>query len=453
MLTRIEGGSFDTLRGDAEARGMLGPVSYYVSGSHEQTANDPFPGGRQDFERAAAAASFDIAVNRDWEVGVTLRSSDGRLDTFDPVRIEPGGLGPNPFGGPFAFDVDWDFGTIFVDGVVTPDWHANLVIGFYREDFDSAFQSDETQRWSLEWENHYEWNHRHTTVAGVSAEETDFNRLAGTAVNRTETLAAVYVHHLWRPAEHLNLSAGVRGEEYDSFGSVETHRLAAVYEFEDSRTRLRAAYGTGFRSPNLVELFGTTSGGDFVGNPALRPEDSRGWEIGVAQPFGHSHEIEVTAFANAIDDAIITPFLPAAPFIGMPFNAPGTQRTRGVEWEARGATMDGLLEYRLSHTFLDRRLQGVPRHVAQGNVQAHPTHDSMVGAGVSYVGRRDYGGQDLDGYFVSRLYGEYHINENLTVHARVENLLDEDYEHARFNFDAPRPGAGFGAFGGVTMRW
>ena len=142
-----------------------------------------------------------------------------------------------------------------------------------------------------------------------------------------------------------------------------------------------------------------------------------------------------------------------APFIGAPFNAPGTQRTRGFEWIWRGAAMDGMAEYQVMHTFLDRSIRGQPKHVARGNVQIHPTDESLIGIGASYVGSRDFGGAELDGYFLARLYGEYRVTENIAFHARIENLLDEDYEFFRFSGDAPRPGAGLGAFGGVTVQW
>ena len=65
----------------------------------------------------------------------------------------------------------------------------------------------------------------------------------------------------------LQLSAGVRYDHFDSFGSELSPRLAAAWIHGDSK--IRAAYGEGFRAPAIGELYAP-----FFGNAAQSPARS-----------------------------------------------------------------------------------------------------------------------------------------------------------------------------------
>jgi len=56
--------------------------------------------------------------------------------------------------------------------------------------------------------------------------------------------------------------------------------------------------------------------------------------------------------------------------------------------------------------------------------------------------------KSLDEIMLLRAYCSYRVSEHVSVHGRIENLLDRDYEEVA-NF----PGRGFGVFGGVQVRW
>ena len=53
---------------------------------------------------------------------------------------------------------------------------------------------------------------------------------------------------------------------------------------------------------------------------------------------------------------------------------------------------------------------------------------------------------------VARLYGEYQVNEYLKLHARVENLFDEDYLISDI-FGTQLEGAGRAVSVGATIEW
>jgi hypothetical protein len=81
------------------------------------------------------------------------------------------------------------------------------------------------------------------------------------------------------------LTPGFRVDDSSIFGTEITPHVAAAWIVPVSRTKLRAAYGEGVKAPSFAQIVGDGGLGVIVGNPALRPERARSWEIGVDQPF------------------------------------------------------------------------------------------------------------------------------------------------------------------------
>jgi outer membrane receptor protein involved in Fe transport len=107
--------------------------------------------------------------------------------------------------------------------------------------------------------------------------------------------------------------------------------------------------------------------------------------------------------------------------------------------------------YRITWTWLGASLQDQPDNTATASIDWRPMEKVLLGIGASYVDERSYGGDPLDAYLLLRLYGSYEIRENITLHARVENLADDAYELSRFG--TPIQGAGLGFFAGVTVEF
>ena len=87
----------------------------------------------------------------------------------------------------------------------------------------------------------------------------------------------------------LELSAGLRYDRYDTFGSQTSPRIAAA--LVRGGTKWRAAYGEGFRAPSVGELYYP-----FSGNVNLQAERSRSFEAGYDAPMGATGLFSLTAF-------------------------------------------------------------------------------------------------------------------------------------------------------------
>ncbi|MCS6891363.1 MAG: TonB-dependent receptor [Rhodovarius sp.] len=100
-----------------------------------------------------------------------------------------------------------------------------------------------------------------------------------TTVSAAQESASGHLALQYRLLRTLDVSAGMRLDHVQGYGTTPTYRLGAVQMLPEWNLRLRAAVGSGFAAPSLEQRFGSSA--FFVGNPALRPERTTSWELGV----------------------------------------------------------------------------------------------------------------------------------------------------------------------------
>jgi len=240
----------------------------------------------------------------------------------------------------------------------------------------------------------------------------------------------------WR---RLRLEGGVRRDDHSSFGAATSLRGGAVVELS-GRTRARASYGESFRAPSLGDLYFP-----FFGNPELRPERARSFELGLEGERGPV-SARLAAFRTDFEDLIqfdLVTFVPS--------NI-GRARAEGIEatLEARSGAWRG----RLDATWLEAvdRVTGapLPRRPEWSAALVADRAGERFGAGVTlrHVGEReDVGRVPLGAFTVVDLRLSWTPGAVLAPFARIENLFDERYEEAA---GFPAPGRGFAA--GVALR-
>ncbi|MCA1714476.1 MAG: TonB-dependent vitamin B12 receptor, partial [Gammaproteobacteria bacterium] len=94
-----------------------------------------------------------------------------------------------------------------------------------------------------------------------------------------------------------SLQASLRRDDNDQFGGHTTGGGAWGVEFAD-RWRATLGYGTAFKAPTFNELYFP-----FFGNPTLRPEQSRTWELGLRYR-GDALNWRLDGFHTEVDDLI-----------------------------------------------------------------------------------------------------------------------------------------------------
>ena len=88
---------------------------------------------------------------------------------------------------------------------------------------------------------------------------------------RDSTIWALFVQDEFRILRNLVLHAGVRYDNYETFGSTINPRLALIYS-PWSKTTIKLVYGEAFRTPNVYELY-YQDGSVFKSNPDLEPRE------------------------------------------------------------------------------------------------------------------------------------------------------------------------------------
>lgn len=151
---------------------------------------------------------------------------------------------------------------------------------------------------------------------------------------------SLYLYDEYRVDNKLLLTPAIRYDYHKSFGSHTSPNLGATYFISD-KSRFKANYGTSYRAPSVDELYGAfTHGGIWggmaiVGNPDLKPEKSKGWEISYEQEFGDTTSAKLTYFDNKKEDAISYKSEMAPPSqMGKFYNIDSTS-SKGVEFEIK----------------------------------------------------------------------------------------------------------------------
>lgn len=426
---RTEVGSFDTQNGFVSHSGSENNFSWYLGGGYENTDNDA---PNESYDLIRTSMRLEWAQTKDLTLGMTYRGQDSRFQ-YD-------------FFGNNLDYVDSHLFTTYANARLAPGWISNVVMGFYSESYDNdtAFGNygSDLERVRFSNDHRYEINDGLNLLFGGYVEHSDYSNTINTVAD--EYRYGGHVGMLWEPSDRFRSDAVIRWEDYVNYQDQVTWRLGGSWQVFEN-TRIRSGLGEAFRTPTLLDLYGTSFG---LGNPNLKAEESLGWDFGVEQEWMNDHRVQLTYFENSIENQIQTTF--AFPISPPPVNLPGKTRTSGVEFAADGPITEKV-KYYFSWTWLGDSLQDQPENTATASLQYQATEKLLLGVGSSYVDTRSYGGAPLDDYLLLRIHASYQLNEHLNIHARVENIADEEYELA--NFAQSVKGAGLGFYTGITATF
>ncbi len=259
--------------------------------------------------------------------------------------------------------------------------------------------------------------------------------------------------------DQVFLSGALRFDNNDLFQNATTYHLAAAWQIPNSGVKLRASYGTGFAKPGFYELFGfdPTS---FVGNPNLKPETSRGWDVGtdISLIEGRAY-FSFSYFSSNLRNEIFTNF---AVFPFTAGNRAGISTRRGAEFSLRYVPMPGLT-LAAAYTYTNSKdatgTQELRRPITIASLTAtYRFLEDKAQVGMS----ADHNGKMTDSAFVPSIpsgvatlksftlvtgTASYRVTEMVEVFGRVENLLDQRYQEV-FGFNT----LGRTGYGGVRVR-
>jgi len=472
-----QGGSYKTLANAVELGGSSGRLNYAFGLSQFlsagiSAASTSYTGNteKDGYRNLGLSGRLGIALGRDLEADLIVRSVAARtnLDNYGG----PGGDDPNSV---------QDYRSVFLRGQVRGlflrnRWEQKLGVSFItsRRDhnnpvdaehpFDSEQGTFKSGLLKLDWQNNVFLHPSNTLTFGADLAreqgessytsfsvwgpyESDFPR-------RTADTAGLYVQDQWKIAERFFATAGARLDHHSRAGTAFTYRLAPACFLEVTQTKFKATLGTGFKSPSLYQLYAPGTFWGPIGNERLKPEESRGWDVGIEQYFLKGTIVAaVTYFRNDFRNLVDFDF--SLGYINI-----GRARTRGLEISGEVRSSENL-RLRTSYTRLDARdmdsgaeLLRRPRDKFTAQADWTFLKKWTVDLSAVYTGRRadkDFSGlaeRDviLPGYWLLDATLSCAVFSKTQLFLRLDNILDARYETV-FGYGTP----GFSVYGGFKI--
>lgn len=289
-----------------------------------------------------------------------------------------------------------------------------------------------------------------------SATPSEFSRWSG----------ALFLEDTWSLFDNFNLTAGLRWDKDQEYGSHFSPRLYGVYHLNDNLT-FKGGLTTGYKQPDLREAadgFWQVSGRGrniILGNPNLKPESSKTYEFGTVWQgdlFNTSLTVYQTQFKDKIENYTSctsegrpnvttgnsATWLCPAPSGAINYYAVverinvGEAKINGVE-----LTFDTQLNdwstVRANYTFSDseqktgkdkgRPLNSIPKHSANITFDTEPTEQLNLWARYNYRGEMISTNADNEHSKAYNLYDvgvNYKFTPKITAKMAINNVFDKE---------------------------
>ena len=279
--------------------------------------------------------------------------------------------------------------------------------------------ASEGDRWTYRYQGTLQINPDNRIAFGVEREDSESN-------GEESSIDGIFALYEVHPVETLTLSAGLRRDDHDVFGGETTARLAAAYNPNDQWT-LSGSWGEGFKAPTLFQTTFFCCGA-LNPNPDLRPETSDAWDLGFVYRTADARgELGLTWFDQDTVDLITFAFE-----IGG-FENIARAKSTGVELHAAWQFTDWLVAA-LNFTNIDARdadgeaLVRVPENSGDLSFAVNPDGRLSALLSLRYNDKEQDPNGVVDSWLRVDLAGEFQLSQSVELYARIENLLDEDYQ-------------------------
>lgn len=226
------------------------------------------------------------------------------------------------------------------------------------------FNHDEHNMWAIEGRDSLRVNDHHRVTFGAEYVK---DKVAGTGLGKngdgvhnitengktkssSEKTLSSYAAYLQDEIEYGKwfIVPAIRYDHHSAYGSHTSPKIGVTYNATD-HFRIKANYGDGFKAPSVSQLYydldmemGRGNWVHLTGNPNLKPEKSKSWDLGVEAEFGKGYG-SLTYFDNDVDNLIAS--IPK----GKDSNGHNLHRYENVN-KARIKGLENTLGYRFNDT-------------------------------------------------------------------------------------------------------
>jgi len=445
----VEGGNYATAREQVNVQGSVGGFNWNVTGSQFNTG-----GNLPHDDSSQTAFSGRIGYDFPWRGELSLTGRYSYLDLELPIfSTAPTVFDPNA-----TNQLETGLYKLAYTQKITDWWNVSASFGqwFNNSHFrdtpppgdtttisqinTSRLQADLLSTFTIP-----KWNT--LTLGWEYRSESGTGSTTGTfpsGFSETLDTLALFGQDEITLFDRVFLGGGVRWEDNNVFGTSMTGRASAALAIPETGSKIRFAWGQGFRAPTINDLF-------FPGfaNPNLKPEQSTSWEVGADQRLWKDRiRFGATYFHQDFTNLIQFVFDPTT-FLFIPENF-GRARVQGVEAYASFDPLDWLGFY-ANYTYLhakdletDQDLPRVPSNAGNVGVTVTPWTRLRLFMQVNVVSSQlesEFAGRnpgyyriDAGGTFL--LVGQYGKLNRLEFTARIQNLTNQNYSEV-LGFPSP----------------
>ncbi|MBU1621655.1 MAG: TonB-dependent receptor [Gammaproteobacteria bacterium] len=317
---------------------------------------------------------------------------------------------------------------------------------------------------------------QHKTIVGTQVirgelEDGVFGMESGTPGGVQEhNMWSVFAEDTWDATQDFSITAGLRRDDHQVFGSEMSPRLYGVYTLSPEWT-IKGGVSTGYKTPKTTQLydgvvgFGGQGTSPMFGNSALKPETSTSTEIAAYWEHPDNHNFNITIFSNKFEDKIASQ--PCGPATGLTCSETGEYADLGYATSSKTVNIDKVtiqgaelagrwqiidnVAFRANYTYTDseqksgankgRPLGSSAKHMANLTLDWAATDDLKVFL-TSEIRTKRYRTWDLikdealyyKAYEVFHLGASFAASDSVTFTARINNLFDQDFTTYDLNF-------------------
>ncbi len=327
----------------------------------------------------------------------------------------------------FLNPVDQDFENavtaIELDTRVSESGNSKLILSFMQDEIEQNQATDfvNSERLSLDWQYSHAFG-KHTLTGGMFAVEEDASALSfGSGFREDTSIRALFVQDQAVLGRHKGFVA-LRLTDHENFGNHTTWNAEYAFEISDALT-LNLGLGHAFRAPDASDRFG------FGGSPDLKPELADERQLALRYAPGSGHSLEFEYYATDIEDLIefdlqsfVLKNLNEAEIRGLQLG----YEYRGENFMLRADIVRQQADDAATGARLLRRAERTASFSYTQSIGLHRLGLSVLASG----DRVDFGGVKLPGYVVANLTAQLQLSDAWQLNARIENLLDTEYQTA-----------------------
>lgn len=436
---RIAGGSDSTWERTLGLSGGDERTRFNLSAGLEETAG--IDRTRTSF---ASDADHDAYRNRSLALNLSHRFTDDLeagftvLDQRGKTEID------NPSAPAAPYDeYSVSTSTVWLDGRINDIWRSRIELGHSedkQENFDKLFPGstvNNTYRDSANWLNTLALGNGHNLRLGLDYLNDKVRSSNDFAVNNRDNKAA-FIQHSFQ-GERFGTELGMRHDDNQQFGTENTFNGALSYSLNPDN-QLILSYSEGFRVPTFADLYWPLYGG-YQGNPNLKPEKSRSYELQWRSQLTPSTRLETSLYRTDFRDLI---------------TATSDWSTVENTDRARVNGFEATLKQELFGWNGDLGVSIIdPRNRENGHTLSNRAKRTLnlnldrqfgdIGVGASFTAvSSSYGNAtnttELSGYGVLDLRASWQASNELAFDIKLANILDKDYSRLVYRYDGQEYG-------------